>query len=469
MSRPSCAACGVIIATRFSRPPRGASRGPPASCVRPTERTTTMTREERDDDNEERQRQESGAAGRALGGRVRDRYAGQRGCRRGAPRRRGGRASERGEHPRAGAGAVVGGVSPRDDGERRGFVAAGAGRVPALRVLGSEEGAAWLHGWNRRGAPGCHPPRRWTIFGHSHGAAAGSPADSAKAVSHDRACLPLSDPRRGLQGRRRGVAHASGARVFALAIGRVAGAAAMAHTGWQSQRPPAVPPAPSGVPIPLDRACPPRADGAPAILEAPLDHWIVPPNTEPRRKRGRGPGRRTGSMAQSLGDLVEQFCVFQRKQRGKTEGGVKTYRWNLMQYLLFLRGRRGRPACLGDLEPVTIQAWMDSMAEADLAVSTMRVRQSTLSSLCAWLVKRGYLEINPIARLDRPPHRREAPCQVPGSAIMDALIKAALKRQRPRDVAIFLTLRFSGMRRESVATRSGSATSIGGGGSVMFR
>jgi len=174
-------------------------------------------------------------------------------------------------------------------------------------------------------------------------------------------------------------------------------------------------------------------------------------------------------MAQSLGDLVEQFCVFQRKQRGKTEGGVKTYRWNLMQYLLFLRGRRGRPACLGDLEPVTIQAWMDSMAEADLAVSTMRVRQSTLSSLCAWLVKRGYLEINPIARLDRPPHRREAPCQVPGSAIMDALIKAALKRQRPRDVAIFLTLRFSGMRRESVATRSGSATSIGGGGSVMFR
>lgn len=157
-------------------------------------------------------------------------------------------------------------------------------------------------------------------------------------------------------------------------------------------------------------------------------------------------------MAQPLIDLVEQFCIFQRKQRGKTEGGVKTYRWNLGQYLAFVAGRRGRPACVGDLESATIQAWMDSMAAGDLALGTMRVRQSTLSSLCAFLVKRGHLDMNPVARLDRPPHRREAPRQVPGSAIMDALVKAAQQRQRPRDLAIFLILRYSGMRRESVAT-----------------
>jgi hypothetical protein len=42
-------------------------------------------------------------------------------------------------------------------------------------------------------------------------------------------------------------------------------------------------------------------------------------------------------------DLVEQLCTFQRKQRGKTEGGVKTYRWNLGQCLEFVAGRRGRP------------------------------------------------------------------------------------------------------------------------------
>jgi len=92
------------------------------------------------------------------------------------------------------------------------------------------------------------------------------------------------------------------------------------------------------------------------------------------------------------------------------------------------------------------------MATADLALGTMRVRQSTLSSLSAFLVRRGHLDTNPVARVDRPPHRREAPRQVPGSAIMDALIKAARERQRPRDLAIFLILRYSGMRRESVAT-----------------
>ena len=82
----------------------------------------------------------------------------------------------------------------------------------------------------------------------------------------------------------------------------------------------------------------------------------------------------------------------------------------------------------------------------------MRTRQSTLSSFCAWLVKRGVLRANPVAQLDRTPHRREAPKQVPGSVIMDALLTAAKERRRPRHLAIFLILRYTGMRRESVAT-----------------
>jgi hypothetical protein len=61
----------------------------------------------------------------------------------------------------------------------------------------------------------------------------------------------------------------------------------------------------------------------------------------------------------------------------------------------------------------------------------MRARQSTLSSLCAWLVKRSVLSVNPVSQLDRPPHSREAPKQVPGPAIMDALIHAAKERRRP--------------------------------------
>jgi integrase/recombinase XerC len=156
-------------------------------------------------------------------------------------------------------------------------------------------------------------------------------------------------------------------------------------------------------------------------------------------------------MAQPLTELVEQFCNFQRKQRGKTEGGVRTYRWNLEQFLVFVRNGQGRLAKVADLTASAIQAWMDDMAADDLALSTMRVRQSTVSSFCAWLVKREILTANPVATMERPPHHREPPKQIPGPSIMDALVEAAKLRQRPRDVAIFLILRYTGMRRESVA------------------
>jgi len=82
----------------------------------------------------------------------------------------------------------------------------------------------------------------------------------------------------------------------------------------------------------------------PVAVTRPLDGWVVPPNTAERRKRGRDSGRRTERMAQQLTDLIEQFCTFQRKQRGKTEGGVTTYRWMLTQFLIFARGSEGRRA-----------------------------------------------------------------------------------------------------------------------------
>lgn len=59
-----------------------------------------------------------------------------------------------------------------------------------------------------------------------------------------------------------------------------------------------------------------------------------------------------------------------------------------------------------------------AVGQGSATLSPKRVRQSTLSSLCVWLVKRGVLSGNPVAQLDRPPHRREAPTQVPGLAII---------------------------------------------------
>src|SRR5262249_9791742 len=181
-----------------------------------------------------------------------------------------------------------------------------------------------------------------------------------------------------------------------------------------------------------------------------LDGWVVPPHTADRRKRGRGSDGRTETMTQPLIDLVEQFCTYQRKQRGRTEGGGKTYRWNLEQFLTFVRARAGRLAPLRDPGIPMIQAWMDEMAASDLGPNTLRCRVATLSSFCNWLVKRQFLAANPVAPIDRPP-RHEEPPAVPGPGIMDALIEAARQRGRPRDLAIFLLMRFTGMRRGSVA------------------
>src|SRR2546425_1000593 len=47
---------------------------------------------------------------------------------------------------------------------------------------------------------------------------------------------------------------------------------------------------------------------------------------------------------------------------------------------MFVRKREGRPARVGGLAPETVQAWMDHMAETDLALSTMRSRQPASSS-----------------------------------------------------------------------------------------
>src|SRR2546429_3588689 len=154
-----------------------------------------------------------------------------------------------------------------------------------------------------------------------------------------------------------------------------------------------------------------------------LDGWIVPPDTAGRRKRGRGSGpRRTETMIQQqlLIDLVEQFCTYQHKQRGKTEGGARTYQWNLERFLMFFRKHEGRPARVTDLTQETVQAWMDQMADADLALSTMRSRQSTLSSFCSWLAKPVSPAKKPRAKPQRPPYERLPPQQEARAAVMIA-------------------------------------------------
>src|SRR5574342_28977 len=97
-----------------------------------------------------------------------------------------------------------------------------------------------------------------------------------------------------------------------------------------------------------------------------LDGWLVPPHTAPRRSRSCDRDQKGTVMTRPLVELVEQFCLYQLKQRGKTEGGVQAYRWNLEQFLVFTRARYGRVARISDLTRPVIQDWMDDMAARDL-------------------------------------------------------------------------------------------------------
>ena len=66
-------------------------------------------------------------------------------------------------------------------------------------------------------------------------------------------------------------------------------------------------------------------------------------------------------MTQRIGDLVEQFCQYQGKQRGRAERGVRTYRWILEHFLAFVQEREHRLPRVPDLNVPMIQAWMDDM------------------------------------------------------------------------------------------------------------
>jgi hypothetical protein len=123
-------------------------------------------------------------------------------------------------------------------------------------------------------------------------------------------------------------------------------------------------------------------------------------------------------------EWVEQFCTYQQKQKGRTESGVKAYRWNLEQFLRFVRKQEGRLARVADLDSETIQGWMDDMAGADLSLSSMRVRQSALSSLCSWLVKRNILTANPpnnLARWNRSALDTNGSAELAGLTVNDDL------------------------------------------------
>src|SRR5213080_4176538 len=62
--------------------------------------------------------------------------------------------------------------------------------------------------------------------------------------------------------------------------------------------------------------------------------WIVPPDSA-RRRRKLG-DRSNDKGARILLPLLDTFCTYQLRQRGKASGGVEAYRWTLQRFVAFL-------------------------------------------------------------------------------------------------------------------------------------
>src|SRR5262249_52740157 len=139
----------------------------------------------------------------------------------------------------------------------------------------------------------------------------------------------------------------------------------------------------------------PPVPPSPQVEPLWLDEWVVPPPIKrPRLTRRRGRG-----SSKALEPFVHAFCNYQLRYRGKGPRGVEGYRWTLLRFGVFVRATTGRTARIADLSAEQIQAWMEEMGTAGLAVSTIRTRQVAMSSLCRWLCRQHVLSSNPVDEL----------------------------------------------------------------------
>src|SRR6188474_3061865 len=76
-----------------------------------------------------------------------------------------------------------------------------------------------------------------------------------------------------------------------------------------------------------------------------LDLWLVPPHTAQRRSRSCGGDRKGTVMTRPLVELVEQFCQYQLKQRGRKEACRRLAGVWSSSYCLFATGRESSPGC----------------------------------------------------------------------------------------------------------------------------
>ncbi|MFD4420222.1 tyrosine recombinase XerC [Agromyces sp. NPDC058484] len=125
----------------------------------------------------------------------------------------------------------------------------------------------------------------------------------------------------------------------------------------------------------------------------------------------------------NLDQLVDDYLVHIRTERGYSEHTVAAYRSDLVELVDFA-SRRGVVSVAG-IELVLLRDWLWETTERGLARSSIARRAASARGWTAWLRRRGLLAADPGARLKAPRALRTLPRVITETALADALAALA--------------------------------------------
>ena len=135
--------------------------------------------------------------------------------------------------------------------------------------------------------------------------------------------------------------------------------------------------------------------------------------------------------------LIDRHLARQAVERGLSRNSLEAYGADLDDFQQFCRAHRLAP---NELDPRVITAYLENLAQRELAVATQRRRLAAVRGLIRDLLDRGILERDPSRYLKLRPHQRALPRTLglrEVTLLLDAIDLSTLRGLRDRTMLEF--------------------------------
>lgn len=143
--------------------------------------------------------------------------------------------------------------------------------------------------------------------------------------------------------------------------------------------------------------------------------------------------------------LIDSYLLCCQTE-GKSADTMRWYRQKMATFLSYLGQTEGTPA-LADLNPDTVRGFVSHLQSLGRTAFTTRGYVQVLKGVGTWLVEEGYVNANPLQRLQLPKVPKYVVKPVSGEEVA-ALLGAINRRSAAgaRDLSVLLVLLDTGMR-----------------------